>query len=103
MTSITLQNNDQQKSMGILLISALSITLFLAFIDEGQYNFNWMAELGGWIAIAIYTAIIFGVQYLVFKALGYFFKRANRLFLSVLVGGGLGFFVTVGITMALSY
>ena len=46
-------------------LSALIIVLFLFFIDEGYYNFNWMANWGNWIVFVMYMAIFFPIQWLI--------------------------------------
>jgi hypothetical protein len=47
------------------LISAMLIVMFLFFIDEGYYNFNWMAQWGNWIAFGMYMIIFFPLLWLV--------------------------------------
>lgn len=46
------------------LISAVVITLFLFYIDEGFYNFKWMLDLGNWIIFSIYVMLLFLPQLL---------------------------------------
>lgn len=48
----------------IALISALFATLFLFYIDEGYYNFNWMQNPGNWIPFFMYAGAILGIQLL---------------------------------------
>ncbi len=48
-----------------LLLYAILITLFLFYIDEGYYNFNWMKERGAWIIFSIYVLLIYGLQLLI--------------------------------------
>jgi hypothetical protein len=47
------------------LVSALIIVLFLFFIDEGYYDFRWMAEWGNWLVFVIYMIIFFPVQWII--------------------------------------
>ena len=64
---------DSRKSEILLpLVSAFIIVNFLFFIDEGYYDFRWMAEWGNWLAFFIYMVIFFPVQLLI----SHFFFRA---------------------------
>lgn len=46
----------------IVLLNAIVITLFLFYIDEGYYNFNWMKEKGAWLIFSIYVMLIASLQ-----------------------------------------
>ncbi len=48
-----------------ILGTSIILTLFLAFIDEGYYSFEWMADPGSWIAVIIYASLFFALQYFV--------------------------------------
>lgn len=50
----------------LLLASSISITLYLAFIDEGNYSFEWIYDGGSWVALLLYTLVIYGTQFLLF-------------------------------------
>lgn len=83
----------QQKQGGavwIPLLIAVSATLFLFYIDEGFYDFRWMADPGNWLVFGIYVGIITGVQ----LVLGFLFFRRfagwTRGLLSGLLGLALG-------------
>jgi hypothetical protein len=47
------------------LVSTFLIVLLLFYVDEGYYNFNWMADWGNWFVFGIYVLIIFPVQWAV--------------------------------------
>lgn len=38
---------------------AISVTLFLFYIDEGYYNFNWMRQAWHWAIFFMYAAFLF--------------------------------------------
>jgi len=80
----------QKNGTWVLLVSALLITQFLFFIDEGYYDFGWMVHWGGWLVYAIYVGIIFGFQYGISKALSLFYKGPRKALISILVGTTLG-------------
>lgn len=48
----------------LFLIISVVASLFLFYIDEGYYNFQWMKSWGNWIVLIIYAGIIFLVQQL---------------------------------------
>ena len=44
------------------LASTLGILSFFFFIDEGYYDFRWMADPGNWLVFFIYFIILYPVQ-----------------------------------------
>lgn len=48
-----------------MLVSAVLSTLFLFFIDEGYYSFEWMAEWGAWVVFFVFVFAITVVQVIV--------------------------------------
>jgi hypothetical protein len=67
MSYVTPLSNQRLNNLWIPFISALLIVLFLAFIDEGYYDFRWMTDAGSWVAFGVYTAIFFGIQALIYN------------------------------------
>lgn len=59
------------KSTRINLALAASLTLFLFYIDEGYYNFEWMLNAGSWVIYFIYVVVLFGL----FSLVTFSFKR----------------------------
>ncbi|HEY3387245.1 MAG TPA: hypothetical protein VGK46_12090 [Saprospiraceae bacterium] len=56
--------SDSRKSEILLpLFSAFLIVNFLFFIDEGYYDFRWMAEWGNWLVFGIYMIMFFPIQW----------------------------------------
>jgi len=55
---------------------AVVLTLFLAYIDEGNYDFSWTADPGSWIAVFMYITVFLVLQ-LAIWALA---NRVSRLF-----------------------
>ena len=80
---------NQEKSAYILFASALLISFFLFFIDEGNYNLGWMTNPGNWLVFLIYLGLLFGTQliiaWLLFKFTSF---RSERAYL--LTSGGIG-------------
>ena len=70
----------------LFVIISVVASLFLFYIDEGYYNFQWMKFWGNWIVFIIYAVIIFLVQQLfafIFKKV---FKVNNRNYLIAAIG-----------------
>lgn len=80
-----------------LIGSSILITLFLFFIDEGYYNFKWMASIGNWIPFFIYSLLIFVGQLFVYAVLLNKYQGRGKVQLSVFGGTALGilFAITV--------
>ena len=74
-------------SVSILLINAVIITCYLFYLDEGNFNFKWMLNIGSWIVFIPYAAVFFFSQFIVSK---FVFRKqkgmANTLW-SVTIGG----------------
>lgn len=47
----------------IFLIISAVLTLYLFYIDEGYFSFQWMKSFGNWIIYIVYVAIIFLIQF----------------------------------------
>jgi hypothetical protein len=93
----TVFRNKERRIFTILFSIALVISLFLGFIDEGYYNFNFLEDSGNIIALLIYSVFIFSCMYLVY---GLFFRKVQfkgKLFVSVMLG------IVLGIVMALLF
>lgn len=41
------------------LAFSVLLTIFLCYIDEGYYNFDWMQSLENWIIFIPYIAVIY--------------------------------------------
>jgi ABC-type iron transport system FetAB permease component len=59
--------NHISKEIKVHLITAVALTLFLSYIDEGFYNLNWMLEWDNWLAFVIYVALFWTFQTLLSK------------------------------------
>ena len=70
----------------LFLIISVVASLFLFYIDEGCYNFQWMKSWGNWIVLIIYAGIIFLVQQLFALIFREVFKVNNRNYLIAAIG-----------------
>ena len=81
----------------LFLIISVVASLFLFYIDEGYYNFQWMKSWGNWIVFMIYAGIIFLVQQLFALIFSEVFKVNNRNYLIAAIGVTVAIFVLVNI------
>ncbi|PLX04171.1 MAG: hypothetical protein C0595_04475 [Marinilabiliales bacterium] len=78
--------DSEKRQIIILLIASTLISLFLFYIDEGYYDFNWMNNIGNWIAFMFYTFGIFGGQILFSKIILKKISLKLNLILSIILG-----------------
>ncbi len=95
MTTAAIQNesNESLKEFIPMIISAIIVTLALLYIDEGYYNFDWMANIGNWIVGIFYAGAISLIQIAVYKLILFPLKGTIRTGLSI----GIGIFVALTI------
>ncbi len=95
MTTTTIQNENNKsfKEYTPMVISSIIVTLVLLYVDEGYYNFNWMANIGNWIVGAFYAGIITLIQIAIYKLVLFPLQGTLRTGLSI----GIGVFVTLTI------
>lgn len=53
------------KSNIIAFIVSIIVVQYLAFIDEGYYDFRWMKDGMNWFVTILYTSILFLLLWLV--------------------------------------
>jgi hypothetical protein len=44
-------------------------SLYLGYIDEGKYSFEFLTDAGNWIAVGMYTALLSGIYLLIIAGL----------------------------------
>ena len=95
MTALLTTSNASRDNLLIPFASAILITLFLFYIDEGYYDFRWMLQWGNWIAFGIYLALLFPVQW----AISFFlFRKYEGTKKALLMFG-----VSIPITLAMFF
>lgn len=70
----------------IFLVSSILLTLFLFFIDEGNYSFNWIRSFYALIIAFIYALPMFLIQFLIFKSLSKKFSTKEKYLISIPFG-----------------
>lgn len=101
MTTVTIQenNNTSIKEFAPMIISAIVVTFALLYIDEGYYNFDWMANIGNWIVGVVYAGIISTIQIAIYKLVLFPLKGNLRTGLSI----GIGIFTAMIILFFIMY
>lgn len=67
-------------------VTAVLITVFLFFIDEGYYNFRWMADPGSWVVFPFYAVPIFALQLLFSLVILRSYHGRGKILLSIAGG-----------------
>jgi hypothetical protein len=89
----------QKDDSVILLISALTITFLMFFIDEGALSLHWMADIGSWILFIMYSVFIFMGEVFVSNFILKKYHGVVQTVLSVASGSGLGILFVVYVVM----
>ena len=76
------------------------ISQFLMWMDEGYYDFRWMAEGWNWVIYFVYTTIIFGCAAGCFRIA---FRNIQRRTLAVVASVFIGFFAMTLLLLTLWY
>jgi hypothetical protein len=62
MKTQAISNRNETAKFILPLFIAFVITSFLFYIDEGFYDFRWMLNIGSWIVLLFYVAVIYVIQ-----------------------------------------
>lgn len=89
--SITHENGQHV----VALFIALATSLFLFYIDEGYYNFNYLGKPGNYIPLVIYVSGTWLGQYLVSRLLFRHHKSFDKVLLNAVIGVPLGVTLTI--------
>ncbi|MCF8465486.1 MAG: hypothetical protein K9G41_11635 [Flavobacteriales bacterium] len=87
------------KKVKVHLITAMALTLFLCFIDEGYYNFNWMLDWNNWLAFVMYVALFWAFQMLLSKLCQLSTKGTLQTWLSTFSGSILALLLVIFIVI----
>jgi hypothetical protein len=82
--------SEDTKEFLVYFLSAIGITLILFFIDEGYYNFNWMMNIGNWIAFLIYVTGLLVGQFLSNYFILRKYKGEKKTLLTTIIGIPIG-------------
>jgi hypothetical protein len=93
--------NKVSKEVKVHLITAIALTLFLCYIDEGFYNFNWMLEWDNWLAFVMYVALFWAFQTLLSKLSKLITKGTLQTWLSTFSGSILALILVVFIVITI--
>ncbi len=80
---------NQNRRIILSLCCALTATLFMFYIDEGYYNFNWMLKPGNWIPFFIYAGAILGIQLIFTEVILGNFNGQVKTMSSIIISAGI--------------
>src|SRR5690349_17205848 len=99
MSAIATPSNTSRDNLLIPFGSAVLITLFLFYIDEGYYDFRWMLQWGNWLVFVIYLILLFPVQwaisYVLFRKFHVVEKALMMLFIGIPITLALFFWIVL--------
>ncbi|MCB0427891.1 MAG: hypothetical protein KDD16_11365 [Mangrovimonas sp.] len=88
--------NTKNGTIWIFITSSILLTLFLFYIDEGNYNFNWAENYFSLIMVLIYAAPMFLAQWLFYKFLPKNLSKTEKYLFSIPIG------LIVGVVLVIS-
>lgn len=91
MTAFFYKASEETTERTAFALWAVMVTLFLFFIDEGYYSFEWMLSLGNWFAFVVYASAIFGGQWLLARLVFPKHYGSVKTALCLIPGSVLGF------------
>ena len=94
MNTTNVNTRKENSSLIIHATTAILVTLFLFYIDEGYYNFKWMLSIGNWICFFVYAGMLFGGQILVKMFLFEKFSKTH-IILACIIGSAIGLIFTI--------
>lgn len=97
MGEISLKTEKRKKGILTFAISSILITMFLFLIDEGFYNFKWMADPGNWVAFIIYSVPMFLIQLGIYNLALNHYRGPGKSFISVTAGTALSLLLVISI------
>ena len=97
------QSSIKQLSALLFLMTTGIGTLFLFYIDEGNYNLNNLFTQHNLIALSFYFIGIYFAQMALFWAFKKYQNLYKSLVWSILLGFPLGAFLTAGIILGLGF
>jgi hypothetical protein len=72
-----------RKNILTFAFTSILLTMFLFYIDEGYYNFNWMLKWSNWFAFLLYAVPLFGFQVLISYGLKKVFPKYPKSSLAI--------------------
>ena len=78
--------NSKNINLAVYILSSITLTIFLLYVDEGLNNFSWMTDSLNWISFLIYTVGIVMGQLFFENILLKKFKKKGKIFISLFGG-----------------
>jgi hypothetical protein len=100
MSELSLATPSKPSPVPVSILSNVLVVLFLFFIDEGNFNFDWALNPGGWFAFGAYFIGIQICQCLTYLFILKKYKGAYKNTLTSLIGIPLGLLLVMGFFFA---
>ncbi len=81
---------SKQIRISIYFIISLLLVGYMFYIDEGNYNFEWMKSMGTWLIFVGYVIVVFLGQVVISEVFLKTNKNFSKLFWSIILGPFLG-------------
>jgi len=81
---------SKKSRLAVFFISSLLIVGYLFYIDEGNYNFDWLTHGGSLLIYLLYVLVVFAGQVVVSEVFLKSAKSFGRFIWSILLGPFLG-------------
>ena len=81
---------SERTRLSIFFLFSLLLVGYLFYLDEGNYNFEWMKSAGAWLIYFAYVIVIFFGQAIISEKFIATSPTFSRVFWSILLGPFLG-------------
>ena len=95
MTAIELESKSKPSPVLVAITANVLVVLFLFFIDEGNFDFSWASNPGGWFAFGVYTVGILFCQCLTYLFILRKYKGEYKNTFTSLIGIPLGLILVI--------
>ena len=91
-----------RKYVPLLALSSLLVTVFLFYIDEGNYHLNGILKLANLVPLGIYFLGIFGCKLILLRLIWPRSTRSVALISAIMFGSIAGTLLSAGFFLSLS-
>ncbi len=85
------------------LITAILFTLFMAYVDEGYYSFQWLTDIRSWLSFAIWVGANWLLLYLVSIPFRLLLKEPLGTWFSTFFGSALSLALVIYVTYIINF
>lgn len=93
---LILKEKRDKGNLLVFVASSIFVALFLFFIDEGNYNFNWAQNIFSYIVLLIYVIPMILLQWLIYQLFPKGMSKTTKYTVSVPAGILSGLLLVIG-------